>query len=448
MEEKNKDVVYDATADENFEKRNSVELVRDSEDVIKEYRFRIMIKNKPDFTGSLSREEAEKLYRLYSFYGASLTQRHVNRELGNRFTLSEFKKILTAFQITKASGPFPPHMAEEYTDEELSRLYFEQKESDILKKIDQKQQEVYKQKYTEKIVELDKLKKAYLSAEYVFKSAGTTDFVIKTTHNPNGRKTIVVYLSDMHIGAYVSTEGVYDNPYDETEVNRRLGKVLQKIASYRDLDKIIIMNLGDAVDGFNARTTRSTSTHSLPQNMSNKEQGQVLIRQMSGFFKYIKENIPHNELYFYSVGHSNHGGDFEHSLVTALAISLETMGVKTHVSIRPIDHFQLDNKTIIFTHGKDNTDMFKNMPLVLNDKTELYVNEYIHTHGLSGDILVVKGDLHQSATTYGKLFKYKSVGSLFGSSNWIHANFGNTKWCCDYSIIDSQGDMVDGIIKD
>lgn len=78
----------------------------------------------------------------------------------------------------------------------------------------------------------------------------------------------------------------------------------------------------------------------------------------------------------------------------------------------------------------------------------MYLNEYIYQHNLNGDILVVKGDLHQSATSHAKLFKYKSVGSLFGSSNWIHANFGSTKWCCDYTVIDEQGDMIDGIIKD
>ena len=61
---------------------------------------------------------------------------------------------------------------------------------------------------------------------------------------------------------------------------------------------------------------------------------------------------------------------------------------------------------------------------------------------------MVKGDLHQSATSYGKLFKYKSVGSLFGSSTWVMANFGFTKWCCDFTLIDEDGDMIDGIIKD
>jgi hypothetical protein len=127
---------------------------------------------------------------------------------------------------------------------------------------------------------------------------------------------------------------------------------------------------------------------------------------------------------------------------------LESMGVVSYVSTRPIDHLVIDDKTIIYLHGKDNLDQFKNFPLVVNDKTELYLNEYIHHHNITGEILVVKGDLHQSATSYGKLFKYKSVGSLFGSSNWIHANFGSTKWCCDITLIDEEGSMLDMIVKD
>ena len=66
---------------------------------------------------------------------------------------------------------------------------------------------------------------------------------------------------------------------------------------------------------------------------------------------------------------------------------------------------------------------------------------------LTGKIVVVKGDLHQSATTKGKFFTYKSVGSLFGASNWIHANFGKTEWACDYSLL--CGSLrLDGVIEE
>ncbi len=439
-----KNASYDATQDEEFDNRSIGEAIKDHTGRISGYSFKIYKRDEKPLEGTLSREQMELMYRNYSSEGSNLTQRTVSRDFP--YTLSDFKKILKAFHITKASVPFPQHMLDERTPDELAELLTKQKEIDFLKKYEQDKGNLFKKKYNDLLIKHEQLKDSYAKAEYLTKNAGSSEFIVK--ENINGKRSIIIYLSDMHIGAYVSQEGVYDNQYDEKEVHRRLNKILNKLSTYDDLDEIIIINLGDAIDGYNASTTRPGSTHVLPQNMSNKEQGQVLLRQMSGFFKFIQENIDYNQLKFFSVGHSNHGGDFEHSIITALSIMLEATGVKCQVSTRPIDHFAFEDKTIIFLHGKDNLDQFKNFPLILNDKTELYLNEYIYHHNLSGEILVVKGDLHQSATTYGKLFKYKSVGSLFGSSNWIHANFGSTKWCCDYTIIDEQGNMLDGIIKD
>ena len=40
-----------------------------------------------------------------------------------------------------------------------------------------------------------------------------------------------------------------------------------------------------------------------------------------------------------------------------------------------------------------------------------------------------------------------TVGSIFGSSQWIHKNFGNTKACCDYTIVDANNQSLDGLIQ-
>ena len=66
---------------------------------------------------------------------------------------------------------------------------------------------------------------------------------------------------------------------------------------------------------------------------------------------------------------------------------------------------------------------------------------------LKDNIIFVKGDLHQSAISYGHNFKYHSVGSFFGASEWVHKNFGNTQAVCDYSILDSKNNIIDGQIK-
>lgn len=440
-----REVEYNASQDEAFDQRSVGEPVRDEDGKINGYRFKIYVRDSRPLEGFLTNEEMELIYREYSSDGANLTQRNISRHFP--YTVSEFKKILRAFNVTKSVVPFPPHVLESRTTEELLELHIKQKEVDFLKKYEQDKGDLYKKKYNELLLEHQKLKEDFESAKYISEDINKDKF--NTIKLDSSNETIIVYLSDIHIGAYVSEEGVYDNKYDEEEVHRRLNIILNKINSYNGTFKnIIILNLGDAIDGYNAQTSRPDSTHILPQNMSNKEQGQVLLRQMSGFFTNLKDNNPNSDIFFVSVGHSNHGGDFEHSIITALAIMLEHEGISTYVAVRPIDHFIIGDKTVIFLHGKDNMDQFKNFPLVLNDRTELYFDEYIRYHSLGGDITVVKGDLHHSATTYGRAFKYKSVSSLFGSSNWIHANFGFAKWGCDYTIIDKNGDTLDGIIKE
>ena len=95
----------------------------------------------------------------------------------------------------------------------------------------------------------------------------------------------------------------------------------------------------------------------------------------------------------------------------------------------------------MITKSKDNNSQFKNFPLTLNDKTELYFSNWMRDNNCFGKYnYVVKGDLHRYAYTVGQSFDYISVGSLYGSSNWITANFGNTKWSINFMEI--QGDNM------
>jgi len=83
----------------------------------------------------------------------------------------------------------------------------------------------------------------------------------------------------------------------------------------------------------------------------------------------------------------------------------------------------------------------------LNDKTELYFSNYINENNIKGNTYVVKGDLHNFAYTTGHQFDYISVGSLYGSSNYITANIGNTKWSINYFMI-KNNKMTIGTIKE
>ena len=123
------------------------------------------------------------------------------------------------------------------------------------------------------------------------------------------------------------------------------------------------------------------------------------------------------------------------SLEACLGVMHPNISVK--IFDKYIDHITVGDHTVVMCHGKDAKDVFKNMPLTLNDKTENQINEYLDYHKIQGTqdtIHFIKGDLHQSAVTYGKRFRYKSVSSFFGSSEWIHKNYGNTLAVCDFDI--------------
>lgn len=207
---------------------------------------------------------------------------------------------------------------------------------------------------------------------------------------------------------------------------------------------VVVCNLGDSLDGYDGQTTRGG--HQLAQNMNNKEQLKCFIEVMTGFMTTLAEEIPCNNLSYYCVGESNHDGDFGYSANIALQYILQSMDIEATIFEKFIGEFKLNDTTYILCHGKDNKDMFKNLPLTLDIKTENFINEYLDNKGIKGNVVFVKGDLHQSATTYGRRFTYKSVSSLFGSSEWIHKNFGNTPAACDYSIVDENGNMLDGRI--
>lgn len=428
--------VYDASVDAQMEKRATVDSIRE-DGKITSYNFRILVRDKEDIAGTMSREEVELMYRLYASEGSNLTQRQVSRYFP-LYTFQEFKKILRAFNITKASAPFAPHILEEKTADELIELTLQRKENDYLKRYEQQKEALYIKKYQDTLQAYSVLKQSVADfREFLGDIKFDFKFDVRKPSFQND-STLIVYLSDMHVGAEVSKYSIYENPYNRDEVYSRMKKILNKILELTTLSgvtNIVICNVGDSLDGYNGQTTRGG--HNLPQNMDNKDQYKTFIGVMLDLFKNLSESGCYETIKYICVEGGNHDGDFGYVANKALEASLSFLNPEIEVRIfdRFIEYFTVGEHTFILCHGKDAKDMFKNMPLVLNDKTENQINEYIDYNRLSGKIHFVKGDLHQTATTYARKFRYKSVSSFFGSSEWIHKNFGNTLAACDFDIV-------------
>lgn len=197
--------------------------IRDEEGKIKRYRYQIFRKNKAPLCGTLTREEMNTIHRLYSYYGDALTQRVISRYFVD-LSLIDFKRILRAFNITKASAPFAPHMIEECTEEELTNIQLREKENSFLRKAEEEQvknNEKLLKKYAQENIELKNQLKELSNFQINITEQITP--VILPEYSPVGQ-SINLYLSDLHLGAAVTTGTLYQEniEYGFEEAKRRL----------------------------------------------------------------------------------------------------------------------------------------------------------------------------------------------------------------------------------
>ena len=249
-------------------------------------------------------------------------------------------------------------------------------------------------------------------------------------------KALFIYGSDKHIGALTKENSIYTNKYDREEMRKRiviqtLNTIYENVNLHGEFESLFIMDLGDALDGFNQKTTRGlrrTSSHTLPQQLNNKEQHDYYVELHKELFDTIIANSFAKNIYFVATSNSNHGGDFEYRAMRNLEtyLNVKYPDIKTYVSYKAYNHFVYGKHCIIFGHDKDDEDMKNNLPLILNDKVSNVISDYIRVNKLEDyNITFVSGDLHQSAETYSKNFRYKKVLSQYGSSKWMHTNFGS-----------------------
>lgn len=429
--------------------KSEISYIRNEDGNIESYCFKIFIRDKQPLIGSLDRHEMNQIYRLYSYYGDALTQRIISRNFPE-LSLIDFKRILRAFNITKASAPFAPHMFEEHSEEELREIQLREKENSFLRKAEEdqiKNNEKLLRQYAQENIELkNKLEKQ----ESVINSVKNYSVEIEKFSVPNsqeGLSDITVFISDLHVGAYNEKFGYIQlEDYNESEINRRLNKIVNYLKT-QSFNSITVCNLGDSVDSYNKQTTRGG--HELPTTMSNKEQAILYQRIMVNFFN--KLCCLSKKVSYICVGESNHDGSWGWLNNMLLAERLKhTLNVKTYISNNPIDKFDINDTSILFMHGKDDHNQFKGFPLTLDAKTEAWFNNYFigSSDSYKTRKIIVKGDLHQYAVSLGKHFDYISVPSVYGTSNWIAANFGKTPWGALVMEITPNNDIKNILIRD
>lgn len=237
--------------------------------------------------------------------------------------------------------------------------------------------------------------------------------------------------TDVHIGMDVNKDGysLYDGAWNESEIFKRLEIFVNEIVKSQKSQTLFLNDLGDFMDGFDGFTTRGG--HALPQNMDNQKAFDIglkfKIQMIDELIKYYSEIIVVN------ICNDNHAGSFGYIVNSAFKTYIELKypnNVKVTNQRKFIDHYIVENRCFILTHGKDDKSLKFGFKAQIDAQQIEKIKNYIDEYKLHGyDIEFGKGDSHQLIfdLTSSTAFEYQNFGAFSPPSDWVKTNFKNTK---------------------
>lgn len=270
--------------------------------------------------------------------------------------------------------------------------------------------------------------------EKVLNKFNKEDYIFYPNQHEGNLKAIKITISDDHVGLepnpndnglfkYEYNAEIYANSYEKV-----FNSVIKEFRTHGKFDLLLLDNLGDEQDGWNGFTTRGG--HALPQNMTNAEVFETCIDVKVKMIKSLVENNIANKIILRKVTNDNHSGDFGHTINLAvkkiinLIYSNEIVEVETLTQF--LEHRIYGDHCFILTHGKDTKQMFKGLPLKLDEKTINFINDYLRFYDINSKYVhVEKGDLHQIGYNKCNTFDYRNFMSFAPPSSWVQHNFGD-----------------------
>lgn len=254
-------------------------------------------------------------------------------------------------------------------------------------------------------------------------------FPVPNIKNPSD-KVLMVYIGDDHCGLILK-DSQYGNEQSEEVYRGRLNEVYNQIVNLNTtFSKIYIISLGDELDGYNGFTTRGG--HQLG-SASNKEQFDIYVNSRVEFYNKLFTSSLAEKFVIVNQNNSNHTGKgLSYMANRAIEMYLEQAFSNVYVinTDKLIQVIEVGNHVFGLVHGKDDTHQKNPMPLNLDAKTDAYMFEFYDKQGYSPSkdwIHTIKADIHKYNVNMGKHGRYVNIPSISSGSNWIEANFGNSK---------------------
>lgn len=428
-----------------FPSLDSKEIVRDDNGIIVGYRFNIKRKVGGPLVGTLSRDEMDRLCSLFSRYGADLTLAQTALDFP-QYSLDDISRIKRLFLIFKYSCPFAPHEVDEHTEEELHDIAIEKKKNNLTRTLE-KDQLRDAQKINLKLAkEVEELKnwKDTISNIKVDISGLPNRTITKIQESDTDLvkcSSLMINLSDLHIGAKLSSDCLYKNDWNERELIRRLSSLLDELKDIQLTCKasVCYLNLlGDMLDGMDNMTARRD--HIMPQNMDNKEQFNVFLKVMIWFISNLSDSF--EKVIVNSVPNGNHTGAPEYFAIVALkyAIDSKFKNVIMDIPDKFFTKIKVGDHLFLACHGKDSNFMKKPLPLHLTNDSKVWLDNYLIRENIvnkyaPGHIHILKGDLHTAGFDDTLQYDYRNCLSLFGDSDYSQMNYPSTGYGVSYSVI-------------
>jgi DNA-binding Lrp family transcriptional regulator len=276
------EIEYDANVDKAYDERSKGETLRGKETVtdgsgvklkkITGYKYKILIRDERPLEGTLTREQMDAVYRLYSgMDGAGMTLRAVSREFPD-LSYKDFKRILRAFNVTKASLPVSPHIMEEMSTDEIVSLIHRNKEHTILKRVDNEKHKYYEKRYFDSQKEINDIKAEFHWVDSVLDSFFDNDKITELFKNhaknvsDKKRKTksaksnkksteaigkpVVCIFGDVHYGKKFDSP-IFGRGYNRDIAHERVMKIAEEAVlevKRKNSNELIMLSMGDILE--------------------------------------------------------------------------------------------------------------------------------------------------------------------------------------------------------
>jgi hypothetical protein len=237
-----------------------------------------------------------------------------------------------------------------------------------------------------------------------------------------------VVWTDVHVGMDASREGLalYAQKWDSQALMDRVTEMAKFIIQNKKSDHLILDELGDFMDGWNAQTTRGG--HALPQNMTNEQAFEHGLEAKLMLIDMLQDE--YSSIICNNICEDNHAGAFGYVVNAAFQKIINSRF--HHVAVvnhqRFMNHYVINKCGFIITHGKDSRNLKFGFKPVLDPAAIDKISQYIrHNRELRSclNIEFSKGDSHQALFDMcsSDEFDYYNYPAFSPSSEWVQTNF-------------------------